>query len=96
MELLQLIFSVLAGLGAGAMGALFVARSDEHHDRVSNATERLDELEQKTAADRERIEQLSETASANKPRHPPTGRRGGGQPRRTFRRAARVALSTRT
>ena len=64
MELLQLILSVVAALGAGAMGALFVARREEKSDRELHVTERLQELEHRTAVDRGRLERISETVSA--------------------------------
>ena len=67
MELLQLIFSVIAGLGAGAMGALIVARREEDADREQSVNERLQELEHQNAKNNDRIEQLGEfIASADR------------------------------
>ena len=64
MELLQLIFSVIAGLAAGAMGALIVARREETDDFERNIAERLQELEQQSSVDRDRVERLNEIAES--------------------------------
>ena len=64
MELLQLIFSVIAGLGAGALGALLVTRRDKDADREQSISERLQELEHQNAKNLDRLEQLSEFFSA--------------------------------
>ena len=60
MELLQLIFSVLAGLGAGALGALYVSRQREVETNQDNAPSQLEDIERRTAEDREQIERLTE------------------------------------
>ena len=64
MEILQLIFAVIAGLGAGAMGALLVVRRDDEPDRVMNLAERFRELEQRTSIDRQQLEQLTHFVGA--------------------------------
>ncbi|MEM7676673.1 MAG: hypothetical protein AAF449_11790 [Myxococcota bacterium] len=62
MELLQLIFCVIIGLSAGAMGAVMVMHRGQQSNR--DLFTRLHSLELQSAADRQTIRRLSEVSSA--------------------------------
>jgi len=61
MELLQLIFCVIAGLSAGATGAIMVIRREQPKQDLA---ERLRALELQGDADRQTIQRLSDVSSA--------------------------------
>ncbi len=58
MDLLQLIFSVLAGFGAGAIAALYVGRPRDPETDVGSTS--IDDLQRRAAEDREEMRRLTE------------------------------------